>query len=114
MSKKDLIFIAIVLVVAFSILIITNLSAQRTDLLAVITVDGDEYQTILLNSQDTSFRIETKYGYNDVVIENNEVNIIDANCPTKVCVNTKIANKEGDLIVCLPHKVVIEILPNGN
>ena len=114
MSKKDLIFIAIVLVVAFSILVITNLSAQRIDLLAVITVDGDEYQTIFLNGQDTSFKIETKYGYNDVIIENNEVNIIEADCPTKVCVDTKVANKEGDLIVCLPHKVVIEILPNEN
>ena len=34
---------------------------------------------------------------------------IDADCPDLVCVKTGKAQKKGDVIACLPHKLLIEV-----
>ena len=33
----------------------------------------------------------------------------EADCPDKICVNTGKISKIGETIVCLPHRVVVEI-----
>jgi len=79
----------------------------------VITLEGETYLEMILNeSSNDSFRIEAKDGHwNDVVIENGVVNVTAADCPSQICVKTKKASKNGDMIVCLPHELVIEIVP---
>ena len=47
---------------------------------------------------------------NIMVIENGKVTVREANCPDSICVKTRAASKAGETIVCLPHKLVIEIL----
>ena len=80
----------------------------------VITVDGKEYQNFVLTDQtNKQFTIETPYGYNEVVITNGVVDVVDADCENHVCVDTKPASKVFDKIVCLPHKLVIEIVGDG-
>ena len=32
------------------------------------------------------------------------------NCPDKICVNHAAISKKGETIVCLPHKVVVEVV----
>ena len=77
----------------------------------LIKVDGEEFKRIYIdNETKDSFTIEKENGVNEVNIADGKVNIVSADCPTQVCVNTKEANVAGDLIVCLPHKVVIEIV----
>ncbi|MFR4337598.1 MAG: NusG domain II-containing protein [Lachnospira pectinoschiza] len=34
----------------------------------------------------------------------------DADCPDKLCVKTGMISKTGETIVCLPHRVVVEII----
>jgi hypothetical protein len=33
----------------------------------------------------------------------------EADCPDKLCVQEKAVSKNGETIVCLPHRVVVEI-----
>ena len=33
----------------------------------------------------------------------------EADCPDQICVRHKAISKSGESIVCLPHKVVVEI-----
>ena len=35
--------------------------------------------------------------------------MIEADCPDRLCVKQKAICKNGETIVCLPHKVVVEI-----
>jgi len=78
----------------------------------IITVDGEEYRKIPFSENtNETFRVEINGDWNDIVIQNGEVDVIAANCPVQVCVDTKPATENGDLIVCLPHKMVIEIVP---
>ena len=46
---------------------------------------------------------------NVMVIENGKVTVREANCPDSICVKTRAASKAGETIVCLPHKLVVEI-----
>lgn len=38
-----------------------------------------------------------------------EIRISKANCNDQVCVRTGAIDKQGDTVVCLPHKLVIEV-----
>ncbi len=46
---------------------------------------------------------------NILVIENGKAFIKSANCPDKICVKHHKISKTGETIVCLPHKLVVEI-----
>ena len=35
--------------------------------------------------------------------------MIEADCPDKLCVHQKAIERTNETIVCLPHKVVVEI-----
>ena len=52
-------------------------------------------------------------GYNHVVVKNGKVSVTEADCPDKVCVNTGEIGTPGDTIVCMPHKMVVEIEGSG-
>lgn len=56
-----------------------------------ITIGGDDWENIL-------------------EIKNGSANMIKADCPDKVCVNHAAICKKGETIVCLPHKVVVEVI----
>lgn len=46
---------------------------------------------------------------NYVVVSKGFVNVIAANCPDKICVNTEPVNEIGRSIVCMPNKVAISV-----
>ena len=48
-------------------------------------------------------------GKNMLVVQNGTAAIIEADCPDKLCVNQGGIHRSGETIVCLPHRVVIEI-----
>ncbi len=54
--------------------------------------------------------IRTQYGYNKIEIGDGKVRVIDADCPDKLDVKQGWISKSGEIIVCLPHKLTIEIV----
>ena len=59
---------------------------------------------------DTEFDVSGyQGGTNHIVIQDNAVYMSDADCPDKLCVHTGTIHKTGETIVCLPHRVVVEI-----
>ncbi len=55
-------------------------------------------------------RIEGVGGYNELVIEDGSARLEEADCPDRICVRTGRIRQKGQSIICLPHKVVIEIV----
>ena len=47
--------------------------------------------------------------YNLIRVEQNTIAIIAADCPDKICVHTGAISQPGEIIACLPHKLIIEI-----
>lgn len=76
----------------------------------LVTVDGEEYGRYPLDV-DAEFTVETPWGYNDVTIHDGQADVHEADCPNQICVNTAPAREIGDMIVCLPHRLVVEIVP---
>ena len=60
-------------------------------------------------TKDREYFIETKFGYNLLIIKNERARILDADCPNKICVNKGYISKNGESIICLPHHVVVTV-----
>lgn len=52
-------------------------------------------------------------GTNILVIESGTARVADASCPDELCVRTGKISKTGEKIVCLPNKVMVEVIGAG-
>ena len=53
---------------------------------------------------------ENLESYNIVQIKDSRVSMVEADCHNQVCVHHRPISKSGESIICLPHKVVVEII----
>ncbi len=83
--------------------------------IAVITVDGVEYDRIDLSKVAESYDIDidTQYGHNTVHVEPGRISVTEADCPDGVCVAQGAIDKGGVPIVCMPHRLVVKIEGSG-
>lgn len=113
-KKNDLILIAILLLITLTAYFGMKFyqGANTKNAVALVTIDGEEYGRYPLDI-DTQERVELPDGsYNLLVIAEGEADVTEASCPDEICVNHKAISKKSESIVCLPNKVVIEIV-NG-
>ena len=73
-----------------------------------ISVDGEVVKTMEL-SRNGEYIVSTDMGTNTVVVKDGSVSVTSADCPDKVCVKHTAIRKSGETIICLPHKLVVEI-----
>lgn len=79
-----------------------------TSRIVEIRVDGELQETCPL-SEDRVIRVDTDYGSNEITIANGEAAVTRADCSNQVCVQTGSIRSPGQLIVCLPHHLSVEI-----
>ncbi len=107
--RNDIILAVVVISIAAIGLLLLNIF-KTEGAFAVVKIDGIETERYPL-SVNTEVVIETgDEGRNTLVIENNKAFMKDANCPDKICEGHSKISYKGETIVCLPHKVVIEII----
>ena len=106
-ARNDLILIAGVTIVALAAFAVLKLT-QKTGAYAVIYQNGTETARYSL-SQDTTVRIGDNETYNVLVIKNGEAQITEASCPNHLCIQQGKISADGEMIICVPNKVVVEI-----
>lgn len=77
-----------------------------------VAVDGEEVMLLPLN-EDATVDILSGEGdenINTVVVENGKVYVSYADCPDNICVDRGEISREGETIVCLPHKFVVKVI----
>lgn len=74
-----------------------------------VSVDGKVLMSFELGI-DREELIETENGTNLLVIKNGKASVKSADCPDEICVKHREISKTGETIVCLPHKLVVEIV----
>lgn len=86
-------------------------SANAAVLTAVVTHDGHEVYRIRLTGHTgtTKWRYQDGDHWNEVVTTGHRIAITEANCADQVCVRKGAISRPGDTIVCLPHKLLIEV-----
>lgn len=106
MKKNDILLAVIVLIIAvFGLLFYRNLGKQTAGTITV-TVDGNVYGTYSLE-QDQEISIGKT---NRLVIKDGKADMIEADCPDQICVDHKAISKNKESIVCLPNKVIVEVV----
>lgn len=106
--KKDFILIAVIIVTAAVSAILIAFARRTAGASVCVTIDGVLYGEYSL-SEEQSVLIDEKLGFNRIVIENDSVYMADADCPDKYCMEYKPISRGGETIICLPHKLVVEV-----
>lgn len=113
MKKGDffliILYISISLILMFNIIGSQNTSVDNTKVIAKIDGEIIFEENLPVDSTKT-IPIETEHGLNIIEINAYEVNIIEADCPDQLCVYQKIISKPGQILVCLPNHLTIEII----
>lgn len=108
MKRKDIILTICLLLAAGIAYLIIKMNIHTEGNQVVILVNGNEYGRYQLD-EDKKIEVKNEYGYNIVVISNGKVHIEDADCPDKYCVNQGEISKNGESLICLPHKLSVEV-----
>ena len=107
----------ILLVALFSVFLILFLVQRRgmrvTDpdegLIAVIQVDGDILHTMPLG-EDAVYKAQDSSGhFNLIEVADGSVMVRAADCKNQVCVKTGKIRYQGEVIACLPHRLIVSI-----
>ena len=119
-KKWDIVLIAILLVLSCIPEGIFFLSGAKQDgqgTVAVVTIDGKTVKEIPLSSHGgiDSLTVQgTDGGYNVIVVKDQAIGITEADCPDKICIQEGFISRPGESVICLPHKVIVEVKAEGN
>ena len=105
MKRNDLILIVLLVILSLTPLIF-NIESNKN--IAEVKLNGNVIRQIDLSKDDT-FVIDSEGGTNIVKIEDGKIAIVEADCPDKVCVKTGAISNAGEVIACVPHKLIILI-----
>lgn len=111
-TKGDKILIIFILI--SSVLIFVALSAygiSKENNYAIIEVNGELYQKISLGKDGPNLKIKVAgpLGETEVEVAENKVRINESPCPDKDCIYQGWIEKPGQVLVCLPNRVVVKI-----
>lgn len=78
---------------------------------AVVIVDGALWGTFPLPEDGARevLTVETPRGWNRIVLFRGTVAVEDADCPNRICQKQGAISRPGEVIACLPHKLLIEV-----
>ncbi|MFI3176381.1 MAG: NusG domain II-containing protein [Eubacteriales bacterium] len=104
MRKKEVI-VGLIVIATLIVIIGLQLSHSTQGKEIEITWDGEVYGTYSLIEEQV---IVMESG-NTLVIESGEVYMESATCKNQLCVKQGRVGQVGEAIVCLPHKVVVQV-----
>ena len=111
MKKGDYILIVLLILVSVGSFFFMRIPSSGAAKTAIVKVDGQVVKEIPFTQENVGkhFVIESKYGRNVVEMEADRVHVIEADCPDKLDVKQGYIEREGEMIVCLPNRMTIEI-----
>ncbi|MCR5666968.1 MAG: NusG domain II-containing protein [Eubacterium sp.] len=111
---RDGILIGAVLGFAVVAFLLMNTIGAKDGNIVRVSVNGETYGEYDLNT-DQTIEIEIQGEITNVVlIEDGSVSMKEAQCPDHLCVEQGQIHLANESIICLPNKVVVEILDAGS
>ena len=116
----DYLLIGLTLLLSFvpAIFTYTRLTSQsnETKIIAYVRINGEVVDQFEL-SKDTPHQEKTYYPnegqYNIIEVDGERIRVKEDNSPDQIAVMTSWISQPGELSVCLPHKLLIEIKSVG-
>lgn len=112
MKKSDTWIIVIVLAIALiGIYFIQSNKQPQAETKLMVRAMGKVYKEIPLTKETSEvFTVETDKGLNKVKISNGVISMVEADCPDQICVHNTPIDEVGQMIVCLPNQVIVEVV----
>lgn len=112
-NKKDLLFIAAILLAAGLAFLFFRPQPSESLSRAEISVDGETVMELDLSEDQVLTVNGAGGGYNRIQVRDGAVSVLEASCPDKVCVHTGTVRYPGETIVCLPNRMIITVIQGG-
>lgn len=109
LQKKDKLLILLIVIAAGTVALGSSMLGNKAGSYVRVTIDGElcgEYSL----QEDQTIEIRETTGYNRLVIDQNSVKMLEADCPDQYCVKHAAITGTNETIVCLPHKLTVEIV----
>ena len=111
--KKDIIIIALALLAALALYLVSSLTASDAVTTVVASVDGKEVLRRPL-AMNKDYEIPGKEDAVNVIrVENGQVYMLEANCRDGLCIQQGRMKNTAKRIVCLPNGVVVSLEGEG-
>lgn len=107
LKKRDLLLICIMLGIAAIWSGIRYFTGSKDPGYVTVKVDGVLEGTYSLEEEQV---IEINHGTNVLEIRDGKARMVEADCPDQLCVHQKAVVSGGESIICLPNKVVAEVV----
>jgi len=114
-GKRDLILISFVVLIAIVFFIANKIRYSAPAAVVEISIVDENSQKQVLEtfdlSKDTEYTIQTEPdGINHLIIQDGSAWISTANCPNHDCVKKGAISENGEMLVCIPHRLTVSIL----
>ncbi|WCF10965.1 NusG domain II-containing protein [Paenibacillus thiaminolyticus] len=115
LKTGDYILISILLLVAVMIYGVYALQPFHEEMPAgeahaQIQVDGEIYQTVKLTKETQWIEIRTDRGYDVLRVRDYGIEVVESDCPQKICFTFGHITKKNEAIICLPLRMYITII----
>ncbi len=110
-KRNDFLLTGFLLIAAISFLIFQNYRGKMGSRV-IVQQNGETLYELSLTEDRTgenALRLETAAGYNLLVIEDGKAYIKEADCPDKLCVKQRAISRQGESLICLPHRLVVAV-----
>lgn len=107
--KKDIMVISGVLLTALLMWLIPIFLNKDAPAVVRVIQNGQEIASYPLSEDRTVTIPYEDENYNLLFISGGEASVSDADCPDGLCVRARSISRNGESIICLPHKLVIQI-----
>jgi len=108
----DIVLGLALLIVAMTLFVVDITKASNDDgnKTVVISIDGEKKSEYPLKEDGVYLLEGSHLGTNKLVIKDGKAYIEEASCPDKQCMKQGKISKAGEMLVCLPNRVVIKIV----
>ncbi len=112
MNRTDLIIAFVILVVALG-LGATQLVPKKeaAHVYVSVQIDGKEVKKIPMDAahRGKTYTFHAHGGTNKLHIDEKGARMTEADCPDGICLKMAPIKRPGEMIVCLPHRIIAEI-----
>lgn len=109
MKKMDYVFAIVIVLISFAIWVGTFAFMKSGSYVRVWHEDELIAQYDLSRNGEYIISVSDNE-YNILSIKGGSAVIIEANCPDKICAGQRAISKNGETIICLPHKLVFQVV----
>ena len=110
-KKADIVLLIIILAVGIPLSVLSLTAGTAGDKVQ-ISADGEVYGSYPLD-MDREIEVTEDGHTNHITIKDGQVSMSYSTCLNQICVNTGAISETKDAIVCLPNRVVVEIISSG-